>query len=488
MLTYPILRLYLQNETIEFKNLDIVSARIVQEINPVGLEVPAAQLDIKIHTTDPAFDPFSSGYYYQALTANTKADLLEYKDGSEIYIGRFYLEEWDNPSEGILKFIFQDAIGLMENIPFDGTFYESPTAVKDIITDIGASAPEQIFVEAALENITLQGYIPGNINLREALQQVCFAAGGYIETKGTDKIWLKQTYLPHPRAVLNGYFYDQSPSKYDAAGVAYSDYIYTGTITDLEKTDKQKLKILPMVTEIELITHDYSKSATKETIFNDTLQPGDYKIIFPKPYGDVAVWGAGDIPEALGTEGENTVLITEAGGVYPNVTIIGKTGVFQSGSNHITLHITAVSTVLIEGYPYEDNQQSVRWENPEAIQNYVAGATYNNAASLYDTAGVTYWREWAILAPPNIWKITNGTLVNKTIGSDVLNKLKDYAEARYEQVITVFVEKEVQPGLVYCVDSLHDKKIIAVAELVESKLSDGYLKEVHLIGVEKLEE
>ena len=459
--TYPIFKLYLQNETLEFREHDIISATVTQEINPLSLEVPSAKLDISIYTTNPDFNPFSSGRYYQSLAANIKADLFEYYDGEEIYIGQFYLEEWDNPSEGVLAFSLQDAIGVMENIPFDGTFYEDSTSLNDIIKDIAIYAPTEISLDADIANLELKGYIPGNINLRQALQQICFAVGAYAETKGTDKILLNPIRLPNAYAVPTGYFYDNIYSTYDGDAV-YSDIVVDGVITDLQKTNKQELKILPMVTDIELITHDYIKFTTKETIFSDTLEPGDYKIVFPKPYGDVSLWGAGDVPEALGTEDGVTVLITEAGGTYPDVTIIGKTGTYQSGSNTISLHLTTTGNVLIEGYPYEDNMQSIGWKNPDSIQTY-------------------------ILAPQNIWKITEGTLVSRSIGSAVLDRLVQYANARHQQTITVFSDNEVQPGLLYQVDSLYGKKLIATAELVISKLSDGYLKEVRLTGVEKME-
>ncbi len=482
--TYPIFKLYLQNETLEFREHDIISATVTQEINPLSLEVPSAKLDISIYTTNPDFNPFSSGRYYQSLAANIKADLFEYYDGEEIYIGQFYLEEWDNPSEGVLAFSLQDAIGVMENIPFDGTFYEDSTSLNDIIKDIAVYAPTEISLDADIANLELKGYIPGNINLRQALQQICFAVGAYAETKGTDHILLKPIQLPNHYVVSQGYYYDNALSTYDGDAV-YSDFIVDGVITDLQKTNKQELKILPMVTDIELITHDYIKSATKETIFSDTLEPGDYKIVYPKPYGDVSLWGAGDVPEALGTEDGVTVLITEAGGAYPDVTILGKTGTYQSGSNSISLHVTTTGSVLIEGYPYEDNMQSIGWKNPDSIQTYNAGALYDNAAAIYDLS--TYWREWSILAPQNIWKVTEGTLVNRAIGSTVLDRLIQYANARHQQTITALTEKEVQPGLLYQVDSLYGKKLIATVELVISKLSDGYLKEVRLTGVEKLE-
>ena len=121
--TFPVIQLNINNETVTFAGADVVSADVVQEINPLSLELPASQADVTVYSTNSDFNPFSDGRYYQSLTANTAADLLVSNDGVETYIGRFYLDKWDNPSEHILSFKFQDAIGVMENIQFDGIFY-----------------------------------------------------------------------------------------------------------------------------------------------------------------------------------------------------------------------------------------------------------------------------------------------------------------------------------------------------------------------------
>lgn len=485
MLTYPILRLFIQNETVEFKGQDIVEATVTQEISPLGIELPAARADITVYTTNPDFNPFSHGRYYQSLAANTLADLLEYKDGAETYIGRFYLDEWDNPSEGILTFSLQDAIGVMENITFDGVFYESPTTVTGIISSLAIYAPCEITLDPTLAGVELKGYIKGGITLRGALQQVCFAAGAYATTQGSNQIQIKPGRLPHGRAVLIPYYYDDKAAKYDIDSV-YSDYTADGTILDTEKLDRQQLRILPMVTGVELITHDYVKSGTAETIFSDTLEPGDYKIVYDKPYADVSVWGVGDVPEALGTEADNEVLVTEDSGTYPNVTIIGKTGSYAYGPNSISLHVTEAGLVEITGYPYNDNTQALLWVNPASIQAYSEGAIYD-FSDVYDGTSSTYWRDWTILAPQNSWKITDGTLVNKTAGPSVLARIVEYANARHEQTITALPEKDIESGLVYILDSLYDKKLVAEAEFMTTNLSGGNLKETRLVGVERME-
>ena len=56
--TYPIVRLNINNQTIEFRNHDVIDARVIQEVHPIGIEVPASMATIRIYTTDPRFSPF----------------------------------------------------------------------------------------------------------------------------------------------------------------------------------------------------------------------------------------------------------------------------------------------------------------------------------------------------------------------------------------------------------------------------------------------
>ncbi len=458
MITYPILRLYLQGETIEFKDQDVISATAIQEIGSLGMELPAATAEISVYTTNSDFNPFSDALYFQTLKANTPADLIEHVDGVEKLIGRFYIDKWNNPSKDVLKFSLQDAIGVMDNVTFEGVFYEQLTNLQDIINLLKQHSPCDIVVHPDLAGRELKGYIKGHVTLREALQQVCFAAGAYATTQGINSVLLRPTKLPDGGAVLVPVHYDDASAMYDDTEVRYSDLIADGTITDLEKLDRQELIILPMVTGVELVTHDYIKSDTTETIFSDTLAPGDYKIIYEKPYADVLVDGAGDIPEWISTEA-GEILVTEDSGTYPDVTIIGKTGAWEFGSNSISLHITATAQVIITGYPYEDNTQVLEWSNPESQQDYTA---------------------------PNVWRISDATLVNKDAGQTILGNIVKYAQARHEQTITVLADKDVDTGSVYLVDSLYNKKIVADAEQISISLTGGNLKETGLVGTERL--
>jgi len=76
--------------------------------------------------------------------------------------------------------------------------------------------------------------------------------------------------------------------------------------TTIEKDAKllgESVKLLPLVTSIELISHTYTQSDTLETVFQKELPVGTHKIVFEKPLYGIVVDGPGFSPFVLGTEG-----------------------------------------------------------------------------------------------------------------------------------------------------------------------------------------
>ena len=485
MITYPILRLYLLGEVIEFRDRDIIEAKVTYEINPLSMELPASTAEVSIYTTNSDFNPFSDAIYFQALKINTPADLVEYVNGTEIYIGRFYINEWNNPSIGVIKFYLQDAIGSMDSIMFDGLFYEQPTNISTIVNVLNLQAPCDIVIDPAIYNVELKGYIPKDVSLRAALQQVCFAAGAYAKTQGTNQILIKPARFADSGAVVIPAYYGNlsaiaypsrayptrayptraypiygvviyTPSicRYDDINVRYSDIIVDDVITDLEKLDKQELTILPIVTRIELTTHNYIKSNEAEVIIDSLLAPGDYKIVYDKPYDDVFV------------DGEVIAL--------------------EYGTNSVSFNVPSATQVTITGYPYDNAPQKLVWVNPQSQQDYFEGALYDAITSKYDDPNCLYGRLYSVNVAPNNWSITDATLISDNNGQTVLNCLTKYAQETYKQTITALADKDIDLGMLYLVDSLYGKQIIAGAEQITINLSGGNLKETRLIGIEKM--
>lgn len=499
--TFPIIQLHINNETVEFRDKAVIEAEAVQEIHPVGIELPSSTARIRVwldntivddqgRTIRDKFSPFSDGVYYQSMTTGLIVDIRESMSGVEHMVGRFYLQEWRNPKQGELELVCVDAIGTLDNKTYLGNFYELPTSVSTIIADIMKSVDVGYEIEPAVASKQLKGYLPGNKTLRESLQHVLFACGAYAVTAGSDKICIKQGIIPLAKVVETISYYDSASAKYDTANVLYSDQIVDIFITDDEKTDSQELTIQQLVTAVQITSHDYTKSEVEENVFSALLNPGDYLVVYPKPYHWVSASGIGDVITYLGTaNGEWLVDPASTDDYILGYTIYGE---FEFGVNYVYLHVPAADPmpeVKVVGKPWLDGTQLVEWINPDGVKNYNEGFAYDASNAIYDLS--TYRRDWSVYAPPNVWKIDNATLLpfirtgNEETVNFALARIAEYAKLRYQQNSKLFPRSDVKPGNLAVIDSLYGKDVVGVVERIVSNLSGGYLIDAELVGVER---
>lgn len=459
MSTYPIVKLNLINELIEFRDSDVIEAALVQEIHPLSIKLPISTAAIRIRTTDPRFSPFSNGEYYQALSSNMTVDIWERALDADQFMGRFYVQDWYNPIEGEFEFSCYDIIGYLDTIPYDGSFWENPTPLFTILSSILDPLNVSWEVEPVLGEKLLKGYLPGgeNVSTRETLQALLYAAGAYATTAQSDKLRIRKIDLPDGNTVI-----DES-------------------ITNADKVAEQKVTVLPMVTGARVLSHDYAKSSTEEDIFSATLDPGYYKIIFSKPYWEVTPTGAGDIPTALGLEEGSGFFATEDSVSWADCTLIAISGEFEFGPNSIYLTVLETGEVSIKGKPWLDSVRSFNWDNPDAIKKLSSGAKYGTAK--YGMA--KYARLWNVYATPNVWQVENARMVTADEAQGVLDKLVDYASLRYRQNVKLFPRSDTEPGDLKVVDTLYDMRINGIVEKMRSDLTGGYLIEADLVGTEK---
>ena len=512
--TYPIVRLSIMNESIVFSSKDVIEAEVVQEIHPIGIEVPASTARIRVWLDDEIedesgltlrdkFRPFSDGVYHQSMTTGLLVDVSEWVADDEHFVGRFYLEEWNNTREGELELVCTDAIGVLENKNYLGNFYESPTLVSVILEDIFKSVDFVHSVDADVANKYLKGYIKGDITLRDALQQVLFACSAYALTAGSEVLQIKSGRLPIPNPVYPGYYYEEESatepvSTYDG-DARYTNVLLDAYISKEEKTDAQELSVLQLVTGVEITTHDYAKGDTLEDIFSAYLNPGDYMVVYPKPYWHVEASGAGDRITYLGTTtpaneyGQDEVLAAPDSDSDPTNDIIYTIyGEFEFGANYVYLHVPVVDPipqVVVRGKPWLDAMQKVEWVNPAGIKSYDEGANYDSANAIYDLS--VYFRDWNVYAPPNVWKIDDATLVpyikssNEVYVEDVIAKVAEYASLRYKQKANLFPRTDIELGEIDIIESLYNRSVVGVVKRTTSDLTGGYLIDAEFVGVER---
>lgn len=432
--TYPIIQLVLDGTKVEFSGSDILECNLLLELNPISATLPVSTASVSIFTTDPRFSIFSDGTFYNALSKHLPVDVLINFDGLML-AWYFYLDSWKMESENILSFELVDAMGVYASANYPGSFWETNTDVRTVLADISKFVNIEAFVPPFIE-ATVTGWIPPS-NCRDALQQVCFAAGLQYSPGYGRGMLLGQQQLPEASS---------SPSF---------------EITDDDKTGDQTVKLLPKITDIELISHDYynlgAEAQTVEEIYSAWLEPGNYVISYPKPYWKVWGEGAGAFPIYVTTEDGRVIVTEDSVGVWGDATVRVATEMetFLFGSNFVSVNVTVAGQITLWGYP---------WLSADRPHRHHEIADTSNAIT-----------------------VENAMLVNSENASDVLNKIVEYYNLRHQTHVTVF-PMFIALGNTYKVSSFRGKELSTIPERLEIDLAGGYITKATFRGMEYIPE
>lgn len=251
---------------------DINSVKIVQEISPISSTVPISTADITFLNTSGADYDFSVQQQLEVYNSNE-------------LIGRYFIDEAKRLTKQQWSVKAQDYISLMDSIDFEGGIYFGET-VGNIAEAIFDKAKIEYTISDTLSAQTVTGHIPYT-TCREALQQLMFAACGYVRTAYSETVDLLEIgdeireSIPLEGRILQG----------------------TQSVT----TDSD-------VTEIELTTHSYRLSNNLSELYSAETDVENVKIIFDEPVdaNSLVLEGDGTIAE----KGANYVILTcAAGGV-----------------------------------------------------------------------------------------------------------------------------------------------------------------------------
>lgn len=453
MRTFPILKMVLNDQNVEFRDTAILECKVLQETHPISLELPVSTASVVVYTEDTRYSTFSDGEFYTSLSKNLPVDLYESVDGVETLIGKFYLDKWSAPSDYRMKFDLVDALGVCANTDYLGSFWTSATAITTVIADVLGPTGITPTIAAGIASRTVKGWIPPG-KVREALQQVCYAARCLVSTAKSNGISFADAALPV--GVLTGYY-----GTFNYGTANYGGDPYYKPLTDADKTNKQNLTHLPLVTEIILKSHDYYNlgdvaQATDE-IYSAYLEPGDYTIVYSKPYFKVWVDGVGGEPIYTATEDGKVVVTEDSTGAWGDATVrvATESESFAFYSNYVVLHVVTAGDVKVLGYPWFDNVRVHRYT--ETVQ----GAT------------------------PNAMSVDDATLVSADIAADVLAKTVEYFKLRYQQDVTLFPDATIKPGDIRMLSSLYGKFVAGITKKLESNLTGGYLIGAEFVGQER---
>lgn len=243
-----------------FTGADIKAARVVEEINPLSVELPINTLELTLFSSVGAFSIVNPTGVYASLQYKEPLDVHEDMNGEMIYIGRFYLDKWESLSENEATFEASDAIGLLDKPIFYGgwwfgSYVPSSILSEDLIEKIMGVAGISYELDASLEGIQVTGLMHVQ-TCREALQMVAFDIGAYITCARSNVVQIRPLEL--------------------ASGLTVYDY----NLTSAEKGIASPLTLKPLITGVEISEYSYIENPVSDIeFFNQSLAVGDHLII-----------------------------------------------------------------------------------------------------------------------------------------------------------------------------------------------------------------
>ncbi len=421
MISFVTIRIQIGTEIRVFTQGDIIDATLIESVPVTATELPVSTFEFRIHTTEEEFSMFG-GSYFESLSRRAPIYLYETLQGVEMFLGKFYLDEWENIDENTFSFKAVDLVGALDKLDFDGRFYETPVSLSSVVDELFSSRGFIIQIDTTLSSNTISGWIPPS-TLREALQKVLFASRATIYTTRV------QVPIIKPVRVPQGLF----------------DY----RVPPSQKLKDQKVTYSAPVSSIELISHNYTKGTELVTIFDEDLPAGSHKIVFNEPYYELVVDGVGYIPYVITTEDEEYFLATEDENYFFEIG-----GEYQFGPNCIYFEMANSGHVTISGYQWVDSKRAFLYSEPILQEEEM-----------------------------NSIKVDNVQLVNLSNAGAILDTMKETGKLLYQQEVTFLPEVGVKAGDHIINSAFSGAKFLGQVIQLETELTKGFLLKAKLSGV-----
>lgn len=232
-------------QTISFGAEELKNVRLVNEIDPTLCELSADMMSFEIVDINN-----------RNLIPQESQMIELIKDGTTEAI--HYITSSDKEHGSRYIFSGQSIIGLLEGTFMGGIYKDKP--VEELIGEILGNVEYEIHTRFA--KTVVSGYMP-ILSQRNALQQIAFAIGAIITTRGGKKI----RFIPLP---------SNTTAKFGA-----SDIFLGG-----------KVKTEPRIAKVEVTAHSYTESDEEETLMQEENVSGSNMLLtFTEPYHSYSVTG-----------------------------------------------------------------------------------------------------------------------------------------------------------------------------------------------------
>ena len=232
-----------------FSGPEVVSAKVVEEVDLQCNELRVNKLNLTIYSKDAFFSILNPTGAFSVLQDKQNFAVYEYLDDEPVFMGAFYLSDWSNTSDTMAVFTAISQLGLLDTAPHLGGVYD--TTFGALAGDILAGHDYEI--DPALTDIPIRGYLPIGTR-RTSLQQLCMAGGAVVDCSRSDRIRL----FPPP----------ERPST---------------LISRSRKFVGSKVTLRPLVTAVEVTAHTYTQGGAEKELCKEVMQAGDYRLTFDAP-------------------------------------------------------------------------------------------------------------------------------------------------------------------------------------------------------------
>ncbi|HHY28458.1 MAG TPA: hypothetical protein GX523_17295 [Desulfitobacterium dehalogenans] len=170
-----------------FTNDEIVSARIVEEVDPVGTTVSINTLDITVMNEDQQFNMINPDGVYaflqerQVFMAEAGLELAD-KTVEWVPLGTYYLSDWKNSTGLTATLKATNVIGILDKTTYYNSKFWTNASITSVVQDIlddaaalNSTAAFPFVVDPIVQSEVITGYIPIKSH-REALQDVLITA------------------------------------------------------------------------------------------------------------------------------------------------------------------------------------------------------------------------------------------------------------------------------------------------------------------------
>lgn len=238
---------------------EVINAELTEEVSISCDTLPIDELEVSFYTPNGKFALLNPAGQYQYFQYRQKLTAWQVVDGAKRCRGEYYLQTAEATVDAVTKLKCVDIIGILDGEEYKGGYFEA-VPLAEILAEILNPLGVGFEICPELAEVSISGWLAAG-SVRNALQRLIFAAGGYILTAGGSEIRI----VSAPDEVLS--------------------------IGAERKVMGHKVTLDELITGVKLTAYTYKKGDYGE-LWRGDLKAGEQDIYFTEPGEVKSVTGA----------------------------------------------------------------------------------------------------------------------------------------------------------------------------------------------------